>query len=56
LGVPQDYAKARDLYEKATAKGNNNAIVYLGRLYEKGRGVKRAWRTFALAALNARSL
>jgi tetratricopeptide (TPR) repeat protein len=38
-GVPQDYAKARERYEKAADKGNEIAMCNLGVLYENGRGV-----------------
>ena len=39
FGVAQDYAKAREWYEKAAAEGNEIAMGYLGLLYEKGFGV-----------------
>jgi TPR repeat protein len=38
-GVAQDYAKAREWYEKAAAKGDANAMFSLGGLYESGAGV-----------------
>ena len=38
-GVAQDYAKAREWYEKAAAKGDASAMVNLGLLYENGHGV-----------------
>ena len=38
-GVAQDYAKAREWYEKAAAKDYVDAMVNLGVLYENGRGV-----------------
>jgi TPR repeat protein len=38
FGVPQDYTKARELYEKAAAKDQADAMFNLGRLYEGGRG------------------
>jgi TPR repeat protein len=38
-GVPQDYAKAREWYEKAAAKDNAAAMNNLGGLYENGNGV-----------------
>jgi TPR repeat protein len=38
-GVAQDYAKAREWYEKAADKGDAVAMTYLGELYEKGLGV-----------------
>jgi TPR repeat protein len=34
----QDYAKAREWYEKAAAKNDANAMVYLGLLYQNGKG------------------
>ena len=37
--VPQDYAKAREWFEKAAAAGNVGAMTNLGFLYEKGWGV-----------------
>jgi TPR repeat protein len=38
-GVAQDYAKAREWFEKAAEKGNASAFTNLGLLYEKGFGV-----------------
>ena len=38
-GVTQDYAKAREWYEKAAANGNATAMLNLGQLYEEGWGV-----------------
>ena len=38
-GVAQDYAKAREWYEKAAAKGDAIAMFNLGLLYENGQGV-----------------
>jgi len=38
-GVPQDYTKAAQWYEKAAALGNMKAQYHLGALYENGRGV-----------------
>jgi TPR repeat protein len=40
-GVARDYAKARELYEKASEKGKASAMSGLGALYATGRGVKR---------------
>jgi TPR repeat protein len=40
-GVPQDYAKAREWYEKAAALGNVWAAVFLGELYSLGHGVQQ---------------
>ena len=39
FGVAQDYAKAREWYEKAADKGNARATANLGALYENGDGV-----------------
>jgi Flp pilus assembly protein TadD len=39
--VPQDYAKAREWYEKAVAKDNALAMSNLGTLYENGYSVRR---------------
>ena len=36
-----DYAKARDYYEQAAAKGNADALNNLGVLYHNGYGVER---------------
>jgi TPR repeat protein len=38
-GVPQDYVKAREWYEKAADKGSAGALRDLGRLYANGQGV-----------------
>src|ERR1700678_258364 len=38
-GVSQDYAKAREWYQKAADAGDANAMSSLGVLYEKGQGV-----------------
>ena len=38
-GVAQDYAKAREWYEKAADKGDAGAMVSLGLLYANGQGV-----------------
>jgi TPR repeat protein len=38
-GVPQDYAKAREWFEKAAAKDNAGAMFSLGVLYHNGQGV-----------------
>jgi hypothetical protein len=40
-GVTQDYAKAREWYEKAADKGNAGAMASLGLLYAEGYGVAR---------------
>src|SRR5262245_8223036 len=39
FGVVQDYARAREWYEKAIDKGNVNAMANLGALYDNGYGV-----------------
>ncbi|MBQ7682607.1 MAG: toll/interleukin-1 receptor domain-containing protein, partial [Oscillibacter sp.] len=38
-GVEKDYAKAREYYEQAAAKGHAEALFSLGVLYRKGQGV-----------------
>jgi uncharacterized protein YdaT len=38
-GVPQDYAKAREWYEKAAEAGAAQAMTNLGVIYENGQGV-----------------
>jgi tetratricopeptide (TPR) repeat protein len=38
-GVAQDYAKAREWYEKAADKGDGDAMTALGLLYDNGHGV-----------------
>ena len=40
-GVPQDYAQARQWYEKAAAQGHEQAQSNLGLLYANGLGVPR---------------
>jgi TPR repeat protein len=40
-GVPQDYRKAAELYQKAADQGNALAQVNLGWLYHEGKGVPR---------------
>lgn len=40
-GVPQDYAKARAMYEKAAAQGNAKAMNNLGSLHLNGRGMPK---------------
>ena len=39
LGVSQDYAKAKEWYEKAAAQGEVFAQYNLGEMYELGKGV-----------------
>ena len=41
IGVPQDYAKAREWLEKAAAKEDATAMWYLGALYSAGDGVAK---------------
>lgn len=41
MGVPQDYQKALQWYEKAAANGAKNAPAHIGNMYEKGYGVKQ---------------
>ncbi|MEZ0276766.1 MAG: tetratricopeptide repeat protein, partial [Roseimicrobium sp.] len=40
-GVPQDFAKAREMYEKAAAQGHARAMNNLGSMYFHGRGVAK---------------
>ena len=40
-GVPQDYAKAREYYEKAGEMGNARALSRLGTMYRTGLGVPK---------------
>jgi uncharacterized protein len=59
IGIARDYAKAREWYEKAVAKGNTYAMVDLGLLYANGQGVTqdyvraREWYEKAVAQDNA---
>jgi TPR repeat protein len=41
FGVPQDYFKAREWYEKAAAKDNASAMYNLGIFYANGQGAAR---------------
>jgi hypothetical protein len=43
-GVPQDYQKAEDWYERAAAAGQPVAMTNLGILYEYGRGVPKDYQ------------
>ncbi|KAK8886756.1 hypothetical protein M9Y10_042225 [Tritrichomonas musculus] len=53
-GVPQDYLKAKEYYEKASYDLYSNAFVRLGNLYERGKGVqqdyKKALKYYILAS------
>jgi TPR repeat protein len=53
-GVPQDFAMAREWYEKAASQGHAGAQTNLGGLYEFGHGVTRnyvlAYMWYHLAA------
>jgi len=40
-GVPQDFAKAADLYRKAAAQGNEKAMYNLGYIYLNGQGINQ---------------
>ena len=57
IGVPQDFAMAREWYQKAAAKGHAGAQNNLGGLYEFGRGVTRndvlAYMWYSLAAAHS---
>jgi TPR repeat protein len=56
-GVPQDFAMAREWYEKAAAKGHAGAQNNLGGLYEFGHSVTRndvlAYMWYSLAAAHS---
>ena len=58
LGVPRDYGKAREWFEKAAATGHNGAMVSVGWIYQHGQGVPqdyakaREWYEKAAAAGN----
>ena len=43
MGVARDPKKAYALLQAAAAKGNLNAIFYMGQMHEKGDGVKQSW-------------
>jgi len=47
VGVPQDYQKALEWYEKATSNGAKNAPAQIGNMYEKGFGVKQNYEKAA---------
>jgi TPR repeat protein len=61
-GVAQDYAKAREWYEKAADQGNVDAMFNLGFLYANGQGVAqdyskaREWYEKATANDNASAM
>ena len=40
MGLPQDTAKAKRMYEMAAAGGQLEALLALGEMYDEGRGVK----------------
>ena len=40
-GIPHDYVKARQWYEKAAAQGEAEAQFKLGAMYANGRGVRQ---------------
>ena len=58
-GIPHDYAKARQWYEKAAAQGEAEAQFKLGLMYDEGKGVRqdhaeaRKWFEKAAAQGNA---
>jgi uncharacterized protein len=62
VGVAQDYAKAREWFEKAAAKDNAGAMANLGVLYASGRSVgqdyakAREWYEKAAAKDNAMAM
>jgi TPR repeat protein len=43
-GIPQDYSRARQWYDKAAAVGNTAAMNGLGALYEKGLDVPKDYK------------
>ena len=55
LGLPQDWTKAMELYQKAGELGCTNAHCHLGESYDKGMGVvvdqKKANHYYELAAM-----
>ena len=57
-GVAQDYAKAHEWFEKASANGEATAMRHLGELYRDGHGVAqddtkaRQWYEKAAAKLS----
>ena len=61
-GVAQDYAKAREWFEKAADKGDATAMANLGLLYDNGQGVTqdyakaREWFEKAAAKGDARAM
>ena len=40
-GVPQDYAKAKEMYEKGAELGDVDCMCNLGILYYEGKGVEK---------------
>ena len=54
-GVPKDYSKAAELFEKAAKQGDATAQNRLGAMYQKGKGVpqdyKKAFEFYEKAAL-----
>ncbi len=59
MGVPQDIAKAKKMYEAAAAGGQLEALMALGDMYEAGRGTKQNRQealSFYLAAADFGSL
>jgi TPR repeat protein len=54
--VAQNYAKAREWYEKAAAEGEADAMVSLGELYENGQGVARDYAKASENYAKARGL
>lgn len=59
-GVPQNYAKAKELYEMAIEKGNEDAMTNLGVIYYHGNGVSqdyiRAKELFEMAYENGNGI
>ncbi|MGO9740554.1 MAG: hypothetical protein ACLPN5_03380 [Roseiarcus sp.] len=44
FGFPQDYAKAREWFEKAVAAGDPDSLALLGELYADGKGVAQDYQ------------
>ncbi len=44
-GIPHDYVRARQWYEKAAAQGDAEAQYNLGVMYDEGQGVRQNKRT-----------
>ena len=62
IGIKQDYAQARQWFEKGTTAGDTDSMYLLGVFYDDGLGIKqdytqaRQWYEKAAAAGNARAM